>query len=76
MTRDEVLETLTDQHRAIDALFALLIEATREMHTPKQPFFPSRSGWIWDACVRGNAVIQRLKAGEALEVTENSHGSD
>ena len=51
----ESLEVIKAQHSAIDALFAMLIEA-------KPGFYPSKQGWIWDACVRGSQALK--SAGE------------
>lgn len=65
MTRDEILKVMKDQHDAIDSLFASLIVLTRD-HTPDTPFFPSKSGRLWDACVAGNEMVKRLEAGEPV----------
>lgn len=53
--RDELLAALKSQHNAIDALFAMLIEA-------KPGFYPSKTGWIWDACVNGNEAILKAES--------------
>ena len=51
----EMFETIKQQHEAIDRLFALLIEKTKD-------FYPSKSGQPWDACVMGSNIIKKLKA--------------
>jgi hypothetical protein len=43
-------KALTDQHDAIDILFAMLIEA-------KPGFFPSKSGKPWEAMQLGNKAL-------------------
>lgn len=58
MICDQMLSALEAQHRAIDALFAMLISLTA--NTDK-PFFPSQSGWIWDATAEGNAIITKAR---------------
>ena len=57
MTRlsyEELLEACKRQHKAIDALFAMLIEA-------KKDFFPSKTGWIWEAAVKGSEAIAKAE---------------
>lgn len=55
----EMLAALEAQHRAIDALMAMA--AHLSMDTPR-PFFPSKSGWIWEAMLQGNRAIDKAKS--------------
>lgn len=43
-------EALKAQHDAIDALFAMLIKTNED-------FYPSSTGWIWNALLKGNEAI-------------------
>lgn len=56
----EMLEVIIAQHNALDTVMAQLIILTHR-HTPKEPFYPSKSGIAWDAVTRGLAAIQRAE---------------
>lgn len=60
ITNAEVLTALREQHDAIDTLFALLINMSRDSVKPK-PFFPSQSGQPWRAIRLGNTAIAGLE---------------
>lgn len=49
-----LLDACQEQHKAIDILFAMLIEA-------KPGFFPTKSGQPWEALQKGNAAIAKGK---------------
>ena len=51
-----LLEACKAQHKAIDYLFAMLIERDKK-------FYPSKSGLPWDAMKTANAVITRAEGG-------------
>lgn len=61
-----VVEQLVTQcesyHRALDTMFALMIEKTAEVGP--HCFFPSKSGQPWEACQTGNALIQQVRAAQ------------
>lgn len=48
---DDLLAACQEQHKAIDILFAMLIERDRDFMPTKSP--------AWDACVLGNAAIKK-----------------
>lgn len=52
----ELLAACQAQHRAIDWLFAKLIEASKT----GEVFLPSKSP-AWEACLQGNAAIARAE---------------
>lgn len=68
---DELLEVVKAQHNAMDTLFAQLIILTRR-HTPEEQYFPSKSGMVWEAMMRGHGIIQRAQAA----MREITHGPD
>ncbi len=53
----EMLEALKTSHRAIDELMARL-------SAKDDTFMPAESGWIWDACVNANKVINEANQSE------------
>jgi hypothetical protein len=56
---DELIAQCESYHVALDMMFALLIEKTKN---DSQLFCPSKSGYPWDACTKGHALIQRLRS--------------
>lgn len=55
----ELLAACKAQHEAIDRLFAMLIEATKDQKP--HGFYPSESGQPWDAIKQGNAAIAKAE---------------
>ncbi len=53
----ELLEACRQQHKAIDTLFAMLIDCDKT-------FLPTRSGKPWEAFLAGNAAIAEAEKGD------------
>jgi len=56
----EMAGVLKRCHGVIDTLFALLVEATHN-GGGMEPFFPSKSGELWDVTVAAHDLIKRLE---------------
>ena len=56
----QLLAQCEEYHRALDTMFARMIEktATEQPHC----FFPTESGQPWEACQKGHALIQSVRA--------------
>lgn len=58
-THDDLIAAVKAQHSAIDILFAMLIERTKD--DGNKMFFPTKSGQPWEACLLGNAVLKQAE---------------